>query len=455
MTGKRQRQLERFFAEVAPRLDTAQTLDDELDRQLARRFNVFRYLRTDEIGFSKMIADLLDPTSDHGQGAAFLQLLIEKLAATTTSRDFAKDTSLARARVQTERHIEIDGRRRQIDISVEIDSKRGFAIESKSNNAGDQEGQVEDYLSWLEREYSHSSMLIYLSPTGDGPSEVSVARETIKALDKTEAPRRLVIMPCDSSDPSNDEFDNLRLPFSLVDWLADCRRNCDVDRLRWYLREAEMYCRQRYGENIMTDSKKTAVADFVRGSRKNVATALAIYETWPEVACKIKCGFLRLIWNELPDELLGHGDWHWGYNDGQGRFESYIFARRKCWRPYLVDGQERFTELYLQANSKESSNWYIGVYSPAASSVSKGGRERREELHEELGKLGKNQYPFWPYWEWVNKEYRDWNALSPELNEELREGGGEIADYFYKKFEEVASQVTPIIDSIEGADRRG
>ena len=41
-----------FFAELAPRLETAKALDIELDRQLARRFNVFEYLKTDELGLS-------------------------------------------------------------------------------------------------------------------------------------------------------------------------------------------------------------------------------------------------------------------------------------------------------------------------------------------------------------------------------------------------------------------
>ena len=202
MAGESLEPLERFFAEVSPRLETAQTLDDELDRQLARRFNVFRYLRTDELGFSRMIADLLDPAGDHGQGATFLHLLTAKL-------NFAKDVNLAGAKVQTERPIDVDGRRRLLDICVEIDSKHCVVIESKSNDAGDQEGQVEDYLTWLERNYQHT-MLVYLSPTGYRPSELSVASETINALE-AETPKRLVIMPCGSNGVSDDEDDDSKL----------------------------------------------------------------------------------------------------------------------------------------------------------------------------------------------------------------------------------------------------
>ena len=435
MTSTSQRELERFFAEVTPRLDTAQTLDDELDRQLARRFNVFRYLRTDEMGFSKMIADLLDPAGDHGQGAAFLKLLTEKL-------DFAKGVNLDDAKVQTER--QIDGGR-FLDIAVEIDGAHCLAIENKSNNAGDQESQVEDYLRWLKCQYRHS-LLIYLSPTGDGPSEVSMATETIGKLGK-ETPRRLAIMPCHSSDASDDGFNELRLPFSLVDWLADCRRNCDVDRLRWYLREVETYCRQQYGGQMVTDSKKSAVADFLRKGResRNLTTAMAVYETWPEVAKKIKEDFWDLIsshlpWDQLPEDV----------EDSYGEDSKGVYIYRKCWQPYVIDGQENFTSIYIQAGTKKDTGWDIGVWSPDVASVSEDDRARREKLHRELGKLRMKQQSDWPCWEWVDKKYRDWNPLIPQLDEEVRKGGGEITNYFVGKFKEIADQVIPIINRIDG-----
>ena len=429
MASTSQRELERFFAEVTPRLDTAQALDDELDRQLARRFNVLRYLRTDEMGFSRMIKDLLDPAGDHGQGAAFLKLLTDKL-------DFAKGVNLDDAKVRTER--QIDGRRR-IDIAVEIDDKHCLAIENKSNFAGDQERQVEDDLDWLKREYKHS-LLIYLSPTGRGPSEASVSAETIEKLD-AETARRFVVMPCHSTDVSDDRF-------SLVDWLADCRRNCDVDRLRWYLRETETYCRQRYGENAVTNTKKNAVKKFLRGEQKYLATALAIYESWPELAHEIKRRFLKSIRNEIWNDLRGDTYIQWDY--GPKPYQSYIYIYHDSWRPYVVGGQKLTSCLYMQAERKEDADWYIGVWSPATNEVSGHDRERREKLHQELGKMQMRQHRYYPCWKEVDEKYRDWNPLIPQMDEEVREGGGEITNYFVGKFKEIADQVIPIIDSIDG-----
>lgn len=77
--AERGRHLE-FFSELSPRLETARALERELDRQLARRFNVFHYLSTIEVGLSRIIADLLNPEARHGQGTLFLRTLLDELA---------------------------------------------------------------------------------------------------------------------------------------------------------------------------------------------------------------------------------------------------------------------------------------------------------------------------------------------------------------------------------------
>ena len=447
-----ERELERFFAEVAPRLETAQTLDDELDRQLARRFNVFRYLRTDEMGFSRMIADLLDPAGDHGQGAAFLKLLTAKL-------EFAQDVNpsdLGNATVQTER--QIDGRRR-IDIVVEIDGKHCLAIENKSNFAGDQEDQVEDYLDWL-KQYDHS-LLVYLSPAGNGPLKTSMARETIEDLE-TSTPRRFVIMPCGSNNVPDDGFDKLRLESSLVNWLADCRKNCDVDRLRWYLREAETYCRQRYGGNAVTNTAKDAVEDFLRRHHEHFTTALAVHETWPKLSRAVKYDFLELIMNMINEDLAAlfdedsePGIW---WDHGPKSFESYISIRCKTWRPYVVDGQEKFTCVEMIAGSPEDAGWYYRVWSPAINAVSKDDQERRRKLRQELSSLQMRWNQWHPCWKFVDERYRDWNPLVPKLHEEVeaaRDGEGEfrgeVAKTLVEGFKDFAILTTRKIKGIDGS----
>ena len=51
--------------------EMARDLERKLGRKLAPRFNNLDYLRDDELGLSRIIADLLNPKASHGQGVLF------------------------------------------------------------------------------------------------------------------------------------------------------------------------------------------------------------------------------------------------------------------------------------------------------------------------------------------------------------------------------------------------
>ncbi len=236
---------ERFFAELAPRLEVARALECDLDRKLAHRFNVLDYLRDDELGLSRIIADLLDPKASHGQGTLFLQTLLG-LEGFKNTRDWP-DLDGHGVEVHVKKEKNIPSNRKKIDISVEIVSadrqRYCLALENKLNYAKDQENQVKDYLEYLKKEYCERFCLIYLSPTGEGPSEESIPK---MELDEWKDRFAFAIMPAHGGQEEQaDEFPARRIPpHSLADWLRECRKNCDVDRLRWFLRDAETYCQR-------------------------------------------------------------------------------------------------------------------------------------------------------------------------------------------------------------------
>ena len=433
-----QRAIERFFVELGPRLEIARTLERELDRQLARRFNVFDYLRTDELGLSRMIGDLLNPEGSHGQGAAFLQCLTERLG-------FAKDCDPSGSKVEYE--WEITGGRK-IDIAVKIDDVHCLAIENKANFAGDQPDQVQDYLWWLGQNYS-KHLLVYLTPTGEGPSENSVSREKIEEL-KKEATRRLVIMPCGPSGELDDTFNDLRLPFSLADWLADCRRGCDVDRLRWFLREAETFCQRRYGGTTVTTTESSTVKDFVLAHPENMETAMAVYKSWPAIEAQIKSDFLELIHDKLKEDADLPENTKVYYDYGGEKYGSFIYICPASWPQYRdPNDDETLTCIYMEAE-KKGSDWYIGV-SRSTSEVHEEDRERWKRLYDAFAEYDQQGDESWPWWEGIEDKYQDWDALTPRLHQECQAGGGEITNYFVEKFKEVFDWAAPIID---GIDRR-
>ncbi len=91
-TDKETLQCQTLLVELAPRLEADRRLEREFDRHLACRFNVFEYLRTDELGLSRVIADLLDPTKEHGQGTTFLEAMLEAFPMTRGRLDGLQST---------------------------------------------------------------------------------------------------------------------------------------------------------------------------------------------------------------------------------------------------------------------------------------------------------------------------------------------------------------------------
>ena len=155
-----------------------------------------------------------------------------------------------------------------------------LAIENKPY-AGDQQSQVKDYLEHLKKEYCDRFLLIYLSPTGEGPSEWSLPQQEI---DRWRG--RLVIMPYDyrfGGDIPTDDYSELRTDTSLSNWLFECRETCQVEKLRWFLKDAELFCRKMFGGNDMTtDSEARAVREYLLSEPQNLTTAKAVSTVGPK-----------------------------------------------------------------------------------------------------------------------------------------------------------------------------
>ena len=436
--------LERFFLELAPRLETARVLDRELDRQLVRRFNVLDYLRKDELGLSRVVADLLNPEGNHGQGTVFLRLLLDKLG-------FKIDGKIDDSRVDVELTIGDKGR---LDVAVRIDERHCLAIENKPY-AADQPNQVKGYLEWLEQYDKH--MLIYLSPTGEGPEEHSIGKADLAEFREHDGPRRFVIMPYHQAADPDDGFDRFRLSFSLADWLADCRRNCDVDRLRWFLREAETFCRREFGGNTMTLTESSTFKNFVLSDSRNAETAHFVHARWSDLRKEVGERFLKRISRKIEEKMPEGVVCKFKFGR---RYHNWIAAYSNNWKPYEnptnVAGLQQ-TSIRLQTDEDGLNDWYITVQSPLPRNRMEGDdSSRRENLDREIpNKLKHGNSSDWHIWWKYVEEYRDWEpSLFPKIYRELElEGdGGEITDYFVENFVEIANDVIPIINHIEGGE---
>lgn len=454
----------RFFDELEPRLDTARELDRELDRNLAHRFNVLDYLKTDELGLSRIIADLLNPEATHGQGVLFLRTFLANLKELNGTPDWP-DLDRSKIKVVLE---QTTSDQRRIDVLVEIEDPdikekpHCLAIENKPY-ARDQENQVRDYLEYLEKEYEERFLLIFLSPIGESPSEWSIPKDELN-----EWKGRFVIMPyCRSHEESEDELNEFRLSHSLADWLGECRKNCDVDRLRWFLRDTETFCQQTFGGKTMTTHTETkAVLDFVMPDPEKLRTAEMIFESWAAIRNKVCRLFFEQLCSEIKKAKRENGEFKKfcpleidcsRYTDDI--YGNGIYLYRNSWFQYKVEKSILYTQISLSNQSKGPNGWYIGVFSPMPKEkMEEEEKKRRQRLEEELAKkLGSTRLgpprttKSSPWGNWVGQDKRNWRSLVPELHKECQDENSdrEITKYFVDTFIEIAEKAIPIIDEIE------
>jgi hypothetical protein len=209
-----QHELDRFFADVNYRVHLAETLQRELDVRLATGFNVFDLIQPDENRLSDVLAGLLDPNGNHGQGDLFLRLLFERLGLGSDPKLSTKDATVQREAPM--RGTRKDHRRMDVFVKAGV----LLAIENKVDSP-EQQDQVSDYLVDLERRCPFppsqpiQNTLIYLTPDRRPPELLNDSE-----LENHQESGRL---HCWSYQ------DDLR------PWLKDCRRDCEAQKIRDFL----------------------------------------------------------------------------------------------------------------------------------------------------------------------------------------------------------------------------
>ncbi len=322
---------------LTPKLEAARELDKKMNQVFAHRFNVLDYLRTDELGLSRIIADLFNPNGKHGQGASFLQSFLNKLR---NEENCVVDSSWPdlrseRISVAREKTIE-DGRK--VDIYVKIESNSGrycLAIENKPY-AEDQHRQVADYLKHLREGYDKDKfVLIYLSPRGEFPSESSLKTSEYRCwsgqflvmaycIESTFQYSESDISDSDSEfDSSNtadsdtggkndarreDQYIGFDIKFTLADWFAEYREKCEVDRLRSFLLDAKNFCEIRFGgQNMANESETQAVREFILQDKNHIRTARIISESFETLKYEICKSIFEEIYSKIAAFSLENG----------------------------------------------------------------------------------------------------------------------------------------------------
>lgn len=202
----------------------ATTQSFELARRIyqdrfAPDFTPFQFIQPDELKLSRIIAWLLDPSANHGQGAHFLKAFVSALG--TTWPEDVCEAAHVRLEVLTHR---LSRRARRIDILI-TSGEYAIGIENKPW-AADQDAQLADYLSHLRSEYDYP-VLLYLSGQTDRASDGSLSQ-----LEREEALSQKLLVEWTYR--------------SLSAWLQSVEASCKADRVRAFLREFTTYIQTEF-----------------------------------------------------------------------------------------------------------------------------------------------------------------------------------------------------------------
>lgn len=145
----------------------------------SNRFNPFQFLRTDEMGLSKILAFLLEPKETHGQGDLFLNSFLKFI----NKHQFLayQKVNIYLEKITKEENNETTNKNGRHDIFIEgiLDNKISWviSIENKLQGAIDQPKQMHTYAKDLKNYVSDSYFLIYLPIFSNNPPEKSISED--------------------------------------------------------------------------------------------------------------------------------------------------------------------------------------------------------------------------------------------------------------------------------------
>ena len=325
-------QTEQLFAEMSDFLrgQAAQRAADAEVR--APEFCLLDYLDTRENGISRIIANLLNPSGSHGQGARFLEAFINWVGLDSSWVAGARS-----AKVYTEMPTASGKGRGYIDILVRIGG-RALAIENKPD-ATDQPLQVARYLDDLAQHCRDGHCLVYLSGSGDGPTTASIepARASREVEDGT------LVM---TGYPA------------LIEWLEMCMSASRAPAVSAMLEGLVRHIGKRFmGTGDVQE--QSDLIDLVVRARDALESALAIVEAGDAIRARL----LESVLASVTDAAHSRG-WHVARSDlGPVRYSAITirFAARSSLGFGLAADKASYGCFYYGLNSVDGVRLPAGL----------------------------------------------------------------------------------------------
>ncbi|MCW7077346.1 MAG: PD-(D/E)XK nuclease family protein [Candidatus Syntrophoarchaeum sp.] len=229
-----ERRLTNFFQPLIFRYRVAKEIKKQTDKYLASDFNLIELIKPDENRISDLVALLLNPKGEHGQGETFLKEFIEYLKGFLEKTENLKalgQIDISQVSVEKE-FATYEGRR--IDIFVKFP---GFVIGIENKPwAGERDRQLADYNEFLQNFGNENYILIYLD--GWGREATSMDEQTKEKLKQ------------------EGKFLEVSYNNFLKPWLIKCYKECEAEKVRWFLKDFVNWIEDNFKEEVENEERK-------------------------------------------------------------------------------------------------------------------------------------------------------------------------------------------------------
>lgn len=330
-----------LISKTSAKIEAHHEFREAFNEEMAFGFDLFKFFKVGENKVSDILAFLIDPRRNHGQGELFLQDFVDTLAATLQSEsneerrnaiDNLEKASimLSNAKVLTEKSIDpIPDKRpgkRRIDIYIPLKSY-AIAIENKIW-AGDQNEQLKDYKEFLDKYHRDGNLLVYLTPFGHPPNTESIKKASW------------------SQGVKKGQFCTLSYKHDILPMLERWEAKCKAERVRFFIREFKNHLSVKFlGGNQINMNK--ALKDLVLENKDTVVALCAAHQSI-ENELKNKIVQVGNLFKQNPvKDTKNEGP----FTGNRGEYYAFKFSLEK-----LVNSQHESPEtikLYVHVSSKK------------------------------------------------------------------------------------------------------
>ncbi len=296
--GKRQRQIKpkiqnsdinNFYNQSDKQLKQLEEERRKYAKKSAPWFNPIDFWSVDERKITEVLAFLLDPNANHGQGDRYLRHFIKKYGLDTFTYT-RRDKIEVRCNLPTNegKRIDIVIYKNSFEVAIAIVNREGA-------NSHKMQHELEHYSNYLWNRTGDDYCLIYMTPKVKAVSTKSLSNEERRELERSK------------------KFKHLAYDEHLIDCIADFGEMTESERVKLFLKDFEKTMRKKYmGERDM--EAKESMVDLINKSQKNLEISFLVANSLPEVKRKLKERFnaqMESLRKELHLEAKHESDRVW------------------------------------------------------------------------------------------------------------------------------------------------